>query len=288
MSKQPLPPFAGVAALSKFMSARERHRVGKETGRKVDKPDAIISEYRFCNVRRNDDRVTKWIHEHYMARWRDDPCLWFALVVARLFNNEEALAAIADYVLPFDPDNMKRVLHRRAMKGEKNFNPAYIVSTNGQRMDKVDYVVNCLLKPMWKNRVSTFNGIKLCNTLNAVHQILMEFKGLASFMAGQVIGDLKYAEPERWTDFWSFATSGPGSKRGLNRVYGLDKDTPMSEGLFRERLAVLSVSIHKLLRSWKPVTGQDLQNCLCEFDKYERARLGEGRPKQTYKPKENV
>ena len=27
---------------------------------------------------------------------------------------------------------------------------------------------------------------------------------------------------------------------------------------------------------------QDLQNCLCEFDKYERVRLGEGRPKSTY------
>jgi hypothetical protein len=27
---------------------------------------------------------------------------------------------------------------------------------------------------------------------------------------------------------------------------------------------------------------QDLQNCLCEFDKYERVRLGEGRPKAKY------
>ena len=27
---------------------------------------------------------------------------------------------------------------------------------------------------------------------------------------------------------------------------------------------------------------QDLQNCLCEFDKYERTRLGEGRPRSRY------
>jgi hypothetical protein len=33
----------------------------------------------------------------------------------------------------------------------------------------------------------------------------------------------------------------------------------------------------------KPMHAQDLQNCLCEFDKYERARLGEGTPKQIYK-----
>jgi len=28
---------------------------------------------------------------------------------------------------------------------------------------------------------------------------------------------------------------------------------------------------------------QDLQNCLCEFDKYERVRLGEGRPRNGYR-----
>jgi hypothetical protein len=30
---------------------------------------------------------------------------------------------------------------------------------------------------------------------------------------------------------------------------------------------------------------QDLQNCLCELDKYERVRLGEGKPKRRFVPK---
>jgi hypothetical protein len=30
---------------------------------------------------------------------------------------------------------------------------------------------------------------------------------------------------------------------------------------------------------------QDLQNCLCEFDKYERVRLGQGKPKRRFVPK---
>jgi hypothetical protein len=30
------------------------------------------------------------------------------------------------------------------------------------------------------------------------------------------------------------------------------------------------------------IHAQDLQNCLCEFDKYERVRLGEGRPRSNY------
>jgi hypothetical protein len=32
------------------------------------------------------------------------------------------------------------------------------------------------------------------------------------------------------------------------------------------------------------LTLMDIQNCLCEFDKYERVRLGEGRPRSYYKP----
>jgi hypothetical protein len=37
-----------------------------------------------------------------------------------------------------------------------------------------------------------------------------------------------------------------------------------------------------LPRSMPPLHAQDLQNCLCEFDKYERVRLGEGRPRSNY------
>ena len=36
---------------------------------------------------------------------------------------------------------------------------------------------------------------------------------------------------------------------------------------------------------WETPHAQDIQNCLCEWDKYERARLGEGRPKQLFRPK---
>ena len=32
------------------------------------------------------------------------------------------------------------------------------------------------------------------------------------------------------------------------------------------------------------LTAHDVQFCLCEFDKYERVRLGEGRPRALYKP----
>ena len=32
-----------------------------------------------------------------------------------------------------------------------------------------------------------------------------------------------------------------------------------------------------------PLEMRDIEHCLCEFDKYERTRLGEGRPRAKYK-----
>lgn len=280
-----VPSKEAVTAFVKFICARERHRVAKEAGRVVDRPDPIISQYRFCNVRRNDDRVTKWIFDNYLARWRDDPDLWFALAVARLFNNEDTLEALMTCgdVLPFRPQVMRKRLHNRAVAGHKNFNAAYIVSTNGRSMDKVDYVIDCVLVPMWAARKRVRRDIDVGQLAN-VHPVLSGFQGMGSFMAAQIIADLKYAHPRKWEDFHTFAASGPGSRRGLNRVLGRAVDASWKEMEFRETLLALRDKVNARL-TWEPITAHDIQNCLCEYDKYERARLGEGRPKQLYKPK---
>lgn len=271
-----------VSDLCKFIVARERHRAVKIGLIKGHRPDPIIAKYRFCNVRRNDDRVTEWVLTKIMEPNRHDPNLWFALTVARLFNNEPTLASIMPYILPFKPKKMRDILHRRAEAGEKNFNAAYIVSTNGRSMDKVDYVLDLVLQPMWDNRKKIAQRMAVGQLANA-HTVLMDQQGLGSFMAAQVLADLKYAVPTSWDDFYTFAASGPGSRRGLNRVMGLPIKEPMSEGHFRSTLSGLRDSVNLKLNI-DPLTAQDLQNCLCEFDKYERARTGEGRPKQMYKP----
>lgn len=280
-------PTQGLNKFVSFIKARERHREAKETKTTVKRPDDIISRYRFCNVRRNDDRVTKWIHAWAFEEngWREHPELWFAFVVARLFNNEDTLRAIGDHILPYNPLKMNKVLKGRAVLGEKNFNAAYIVSTNGRAMNKVDYVIGLVLTPLWKHREHLSNFISRQECLGPVHQLLCEQNGMASFMAAQVVADLKYAQPERWSDFHTFVASGPGSKRGLNRLLGRDKDAPMPEALFRATLLRLRDATNARTRM-EPITAQDIQNCLCEFDKYQRAATGDGEPKQLYKPKE--
>jgi hypothetical protein len=274
-----------------FIAARELHRIAKERGWSATKakPDPIISEYRFCNVRRNDDRVTKWIHQNLLEPLADDEYLWFYLVIARLFNKPATLEAFsyAQYK-QWKPEVWRKRLKKMREAGPI-FNAAYIVSTNGIATDKVDYLIDQVLSPLWKARKLITEMINEAKTLDEVHGTLMSAQGLGSFMAAQVIADLKYASPKsRWKDFDTFAASGPGSRRGMNRVLGGPVHRARPEYEFREKLDLLREMTNKLLKQRPtmkhlvPLTAQDVQNCLCEYDKYERARLGEGRPKQKY------
>lgn len=274
-----------VKEFAKFINTRERYRVAKETGRRrpTSGTDPIIEEYRFCNVRRNDDRVTKWIHGNILEPFQDSPDLWFFLVIARLFNNPDTLRLFtyAQYQ-NWSPETWRKKLKDQREKGTI-FNAAYIVSTNGLAMDKVDYVIDRVLAPLWRKRKEIGDKIKRTEVLSVVQDLLQQEQGLGSFMAAQVIADLKYAHPSRWADFHTFAASGPGSRRGLNRVCEHDVNAPWREDHWRAMLKALRDSTNLRLKM-EPLTAQDIQNCLCEFDKYERARLGEGKPKQKYVP----
>lgn len=272
-----------VKDLTTFIGKREELRLNKEANAPWPwTDDSILAQYRFCNVNRENDAVTKWIAENWRTPHKDDPDLWFAMVVARLFNLPESLKAIG-YPVPWKPNPVARVLSKRSSEGQKNFNGAYIVSTNGLAMDKVQYLIQHVLNPLWaKRKVIRPTHYE---TLDGWHSLLCQFNGLGSFMVAQVVADMKYVDPLRQADDWmTFAASGPGSRRGLNRVCGKPVDSPWREPVWRATLGMLQEAVNATLPAGlEDLHAQDLQNCLCEFDKYERARLGEGTPKQLYK-----
>lgn len=275
--------------LAKFIIAREKVRVAKEAGKpRPWTKDEILNTYRFCNVHREDDKVTRWIAENWREPFADNKDLWFAMVVARLFNLPRTLDRLTElskgptlkYVVPFNPQAMSQRLKIMREHGPI-FNGAYIVSTNGVRMDKVNYLMLHVLGPLWANRKKL--RPKEGDTLGDYHTKLMNFDGMGSFMAAQVVADLKYVEPLRSAMDWhTWAASGPGSRRGLNRVCEHDVDEPWRPAQWYQTLMQLRAQLLPLLNNME-LHAQDLQNCLCEFDKYERVRLGEGRPKQLYR-----
>ena len=86
-----------------WINRREAIRELKESG--APKPwsqDPVFQVTYFCNVRREDDRVTKWIAD----RWRkgDNPNLEAAMVLARMFNLPSHLKWLED-LNPTRPEN---------------------------------------------------------------------------------------------------------------------------------------------------------------------------------------
>lgn len=245
--------------------------------------DLILAQYRFCNVHREHDRVTQWITQNWRKPYEKYPELWFWLVVARMLNRVDSLRLLTPG--PWDHTKFVRVLHDHHISGGKVFGAAYIISTGGKRMDKVEYIAEYVLDPLWQARRELRPQIG--QTLAEYCGLLRQYDGLGSFMGAQVIADIKYVPPLRGAkDWWTFASSGPGSRRGLNRVLGREVKEHWNE-------AEWYAALHRLWRDTKPLLArkgvpkvhmQDLQNCLCEFDKYERARLDQGRPKQNFIP----
>ena len=306
----------------KFVAERhaiyERRLAGKK---KPWTKDPILSKYRFCNVYRELDKVTIWIRRNMTEKYADQRNfdLWFQFCIARLLNLPESLEPLGYCAFGWDQrvdglsgaQRMIRILHKRSKAGENVFNGAYIVSTNGASMDKVEYVVDKVLTPLWKDRLKIRPQPMVGMTgdyLQDFYERLVQYNGMGSFIAGQVCADLKFAWPsaENWKpdmgvnaadcnpwkgnkrmyppDFWTFAVSGPGSRRGLNRVFDYPVNDNWTERQWRGALQVLMEAVEPEVKKLAipRISAQDLQNCLCEFDKYERVRLGEGTPKQRY------
>lgn len=267
-----------------FRFIRERHAIFERRVAGKQKPwtqDPILQRYKFCNVYRELDTVTIWIRRNWRETHEDDTQLWFALAVARYINWPDALAAIG-YPIPFKADKVCHVLKARQARGEQVFTGAYFINSLGP---KIESVVFDRLARLWDNRRVINAELAKCDTLLGVYSVLISQFGFGTFMAGQVIADLKYVP--RWhrvSDWNTFAVPGPGSRRGLNRVFERDIRTPWRGRSWFDALEQLQAALKPRLKQARmfPLHAQDLQGCLCEWDKYERVRLEEGKPRSLY------
>jgi len=258
-----------------------RRKAGVDPAEWTDDP--ILQRYRFCNVYRELDTVTEWLRIHWREPNTGDPDLWFAFVVARHMNNIPMLEALGGAPLPWDPEYFVITAENRRLEKEKVFGAAYMIGTR-HKGSKAVYLANEVFTPLWRARelVRPQPG----DTLTSWHMQLGLWYGLASFMSAQVIADIKHSGVLRQaTDWHTFCASGPGSRRGLNRLMKRPLKASWKEDEFRLRVSELRLRLapHFYEAGWAPPDGQDTQNILCEFDKYERARKGEGRPKQLFK-----
>lgn len=260
-----------------WQDEREIIRRAKEAGEpKPWSSDDILNTYRFCNVKREDDKVTKWIAKNIRKPYEFVPTLPVMLAIARWTNNPETLQyLIHSQAWPLDNTwtelKLEEALKAYKSFGKKVYNPAYVISPCGTT-DKDRFVAR-VVSYVYAN-LNTMPRDSMAD----VFIWLNSFYGWGQFMSYQVLVDLRHTRflnqaPDRAT----FAAFGPGTTRGLNRLFGRPLDKKPNPLHLTVELSLL----HEMNKI--ELEASDICNCLCEFDKYMRARNGEGRPKQYYK-----
>lgn len=291
-----------------FAYARARHAV--YLSREVQKKewpwtaDAILQQYRFCNVFRELDKTTRWFREHIRDPLRDDDLVLFATVAFRWFNRVETFKTLLQawegagarelfegWVYDGATTEVRHILRNDAKPPYTT--GAYMIKTPAG-MDKIDGLMWCVenvnqsLGPL----LEAFRNVETL-TMEGAWALLTQFPYLGDFMAYEVVTDLRHTKfLADAPDVMTWANPGPGAARGMARVLGLPldrfnraKDADRVEIIRNMRLLVELANGNTALwpSPWPRWELREVEHTLCEFDKYERARLGEGRPKQLFR-----
>jgi len=264
--------------LAYWINERYRIKLAKEA---KDTPpwskDRVFNTVRFCNVHREDDKVTRWIRKYWNRG--TDPAWRF--VVGRMINLPESLEQLLYCDFPWQ---MKDVLKKRVAQGHKVFTSAYTISTCGRSMDKLDYVFDHVVS----GTPAELNYSGLSHAAAGLEVV----DGLGSFLAGQVVADMKntHGHPlHDAPDWWTWSAPGPGSLRGLswyfNKEAMLNEIQSITPREYRHALRACRYEVDPLVRPEVPrISDQDFQNCLCEFSKWCKVKYMNGHVRNRYDP----
>lgn len=304
---QTSPPLAAAAPqlaperiqdFLRFVRRREKIRVRKERGaRRPWSKDQILNTYKFTCVKREDDRTTRWLRRECTASYLDAAagtvllnCAVFRAfgTVAHakrygwntVFEEETAVSAAADAwrsgVHAFS--RAYRRYNFNAERGAAMTEPPITVYRTAMRSVRaLAEALPAILPPRgekidWREMAARVQRVK-------------GFGG-SGFVAKELILDA-IAWPsvaDFLDDPGDYTLVGPGARRGVNRLlrrdveWGVNAPTgSVAECRFVNDVVHLLEAARAEKPRWCKTVGlniHDVQFCLCEFDKYERAKAG--------------
>ena len=258
--------------------------------------DPILRDYYFCNVFREQDKVTAWIRKYLREpimkrapKAKMPSIMIFNMALARFFNYIPTLEYIgpigikpsarqlrefgdtSDWDLVSDPIE-EGLISLREENG-KIFSDAYLVA--GSDLAGKSKIVGVLdrLDWLWGNVDEIVGRIAHWNLEN-VWKHLQVIPGVSGFLAYEIVTDLRHTpllyEAE---DIMTWANPGPGAKRGIQRIYSRGET---------DYLGAMRILLRKHAERWTklPLEMRDIEHSLCEYDKMLRIKqaIKEGGP----------
>jgi hypothetical protein len=281
------------APLYAYMREREAIRLRRAAGQPWPwTDDPILRAYKFTNVFRDQDRTSRFLIVHYYApHAEDDPgTILFNAAVYRYFGTSEFAAAVG-WLPPRSSslDHIVNVAEDRLSRGERVYTGAYMVTNAGRPGAKHRLICYSFLADLLRRRDTIVGAIQENYSFEEAVRALCHSDGFASFMAKEALLDTTYTSmwpPLTPTDRHTWTAMGPGARRGAGRLkYGELRRLCEREAL---EVALEAYSFRSDTSMWpreyRDLTLDAIQFCLCEHDKMERVRLGQGRPRSRYHP----
>ena len=295
---------SGANAFFEYLNERENVRLRKEAGDFFPwTEDQILQTFKFTNVRRQHDRTSNELREmFYKEHFNDDPAtILMNCAKFRYFGTYEFAAEIGWANISEMNDNywewVKDVASARLFNRERVFTGAYVITNQGISAPKQEVVVDYFLKGLQENISSIVDLAVSTQSWQAVASRMSLVKGFggSGFMAKETLLDTTYTGfwknyqekpnelgmtfPEDWN---TWTPIGPGALRGAARVNGDDSAKPLkNEQAFQCIMNLVNLQDLYFTHDFV-LSPTDIQFGLCEFDKYERVRLGQGKPRSKY------
>lgn len=294
---------SGTSAFYAFMRERENVRLRKGAGDFFPwTEDEILRSYKFTNVYRHFDKTSQKLKElFYQDHFDDDPkSILMNAALFRYFGTWEFAEVIGwqEYD-DFDFEGIKETARTRLANRERVFTGAYVITNQGISAPKQEVVVDYFLTALHAATPVIVDLVKTTNSWQKAADKMRTIGGFggSGFMTKEtlldttycnfwgevrVIHDMNFTTPADW-ETWT--PIGPGARRGAARACGDEYcDKPLTEISAMNCIMELhEVQGEEWPREWERLSPHDVQFQLCEFDKYERVRLGQGRPRSRYR-----
>lgn len=259
--------------------------------------DAILREYRFCNVFRASDRVSQALIATAYARDDfSDEDLVLRVVLFRLFSRPATWELIESEIGPltaanFEEERIGAVLDCALAEGRRLYTAAFILCANnayGHQRKHRNHLA--LVAAMLDAGLPA--QLRKAPSLGAAYELLVEWPLIGPFMAYQLAIDLNYSSLLEFSEN-EFTVPGPGALRGLHKVFlDLGDLSPAGavhwlvdyQDAVKEKLGIAPPTLFG-----RPLHAIDCQNLLCEVDKYSRVAFPQlestrTRIKQRFRP----
>lgn len=213
---------------------------------------------------------------------------------------------IATQPAGFDASSFTWALHQIAKTGEKVYTGAYMIRAESNPKvvwydwSKHKYIVEIVLGRLWEDREDWQEFLEPNYLFPTLEDVWNKFQqkryiGWGPFMAYEVVTDLRHTRYcENAFDIMAWANAGPGAIRGLNRLYERElnkkpKPTQTNNEMVMLMQDLNAINDGRINNIFGPVEldnprfeMRDIEHTLCEFDKYERVKLGQGKMRSKY------